>query len=114
MKGQHERTDMNPKYVLYFGIGLVVAGLAIHVGIWWMFHQFEREQARRERQPVLVNVPTTVPEPRLQISPQGDLEEVRRRENEILSTYQWIDREKGIARIPIDRAIELFLERQKK
>jgi hypothetical protein len=110
----HERTDMDPKYVAYFAVVLIVAGLLIHFGLWWMFRQLEREQAQRQRQPVVIQVPNQPPQPRLQINPQGDLEELRRQEAEILSTYQWIDRDKGVVRIPINRAMELFIERQKK
>jgi hypothetical protein len=109
----HESTDMDPKYVLYFAIALTVVGLAIQIGVWWMFRQFERQQAGRE-QPPNVTVTKAPPEPRLQIDPHGDLEELRRQENEILTTYRWVDREKGIARIPVDRAMQVFLERQKK
>ena len=111
---RHERTDLDPKYVLYFAIVLVIAGLLIYVGTKWMFWQFQSQQARQEMQPSVLQVPKPIPEPHLQISPQGDLEELRRQEDEILSTYQWIDRDQGTARIPIDRAMELFLERQKK
>jgi hypothetical protein len=114
MTGQHEKTDMDPKYIVYFAIGLVILGVAIHLGLWWMFYKFEQQQARRDTRPTLADVEKAKPEPRLQINPQGDLEELRRQENEILSTYQWIDREQGTARIPIDRAMQLFLERQKK
>jgi hypothetical protein len=110
----HERTDMDPKYVAYFAVVLIVAGLLIHFGLWWMFRQLEREQAQRQRQPVVIQVPNPPPPPRLQLNPQGDLEELRRQEAEILSTYQWIDRDKGVVRIPINRAMELFIERQKK
>src|SRR5262245_48444805 len=106
IQGSHERTDMNPKYVLYFAVGLVVAGLAIYAGTLWMFRQFEREQAGPQTQPAVVNTQRQVPEPRLQINPQADLEELRRKENEILSTYQWVDRDNGVARIPIDRAMQ--------
>ena len=111
---RHETTDMNPKYIVYFAVGLVLTGLLIQIGIVWMFHLFERQQTSRESRPAVVEAQKPVPQPRLQISPQSDLEELRRQEDEILSTYAWIDREKGTARIPIDRAIELFPERQKK
>ena len=110
---RHETSDMNPKYIVYFAVGLVLVGLVIQIGIAWMFRLLEREQPQRESRPALVEAPKAVPQPRLQINPQGDLEELRRQENEILSTYAWIDRNTGIARIPIDRAIELFPERQK-
>src|SRR5690349_12537693 len=111
-KAGHERTDMNPKYIAYFAVGLVVVGLAIHAGIWWMLRQFERRQASRGPRAAIVNAQTPVPEPRLQISPQEDLEKLRRQENETLSTYQWIDRDRGVARIPIDRAMQLFAEKE--
>jgi hypothetical protein len=111
---RHEQTDLDPKYTLYFAVALVVVGIAIYILIWWMFHLFERREAGREGPPIAVPVAIPVPEPRLQISPEGDLEELRRQEQEILSTYRWIDRDKGTARIPIDRAMQLFLERQKK
>src|SRR5438105_7571025 len=58
----------------------------------WMFSRFEQAQARRENQPKLVESPKRVPEPRLQVSPPDDLQELLRQENQILSTYGWIDR----------------------
>lgn len=111
MNPRHETTDMNPKYVVYFAVALVIAGIAILAGVWWMFHRFEQAQTRRETRPSLIEAPKPTPEPRLQINPQDDLQELLRQENEILSTYGWVDRAKGTARIPIDRAMELFLQK---
>jgi hypothetical protein len=50
------------------------------------------------------------PEPRLQVSPQADMDAMRAREHELLHSYGWVDREKGVARIPIDRAMEIMAE----
>ena len=36
--------------------------------------------------------------------------ELREQEAETLSTYGWVDQEKGIVRIPVDRATELVIE----
>ena len=110
----HEQTDLEPKYIVYFAVGLTLLIAATCVGVWWMFRQFEREHAGRQPAPPPVQVQASIPAPRLQIDPQCDLQELRRQEEKILSTYAWVDREKGIARIPVDRAIQLFLERQKK
>ena len=114
MSRGHETSDMDPKYVAYFALGLVIVGIVIQLAIWWMFRSFEQAQARREVQPTLVEVPKRVPEPRLQVSPQDDLQELLRQENQILNTYGWIDRQRGIVRVPIDRAMELFLEKEKR
>ena len=105
-KHHHETRDLNPVYILYFAVALATLLLAVYGLNWWMFHQLEGEQT--------VPRSESMAGPRLQINPEADLQELRRQETEILSTYRWIDREKGTARIPIDRAMQLFVERQKK
>lgn len=37
------------------------------------------------------------------------LNELRIKEDHALTSYQWIDKEKGIVRLPIDRAMELVV-----
>jgi len=47
-----------------------------------------------------------------QAPPVGEaLKQLRATEDAILTTYGWVDREKGIVRIPIDRAIDLLATR---
>ena len=53
---------------------------------------------------------TTFKEPVLQIHPIVDLNAYRAQEEKLLSSYGWVDKEAGIARIPIDRAIDLISE----
>ncbi|MCW5893586.1 MAG: hypothetical protein KIT14_23975 [bacterium] len=52
------------------------------------------------------------PEPRLQIDPIGDLAALRAREVAQLAGYGWVDRQAGVVRIPIDRAMELLVARR--
>jgi hypothetical protein len=49
--------------------------------------------------------------PRLQLRPPEDLNNFRASEETALKTYGWIDRTAGVVRIPIDRAMDLVLER---
>lgn len=51
------------------------------------------------------------PEPTLQVSPQGDLDRFRREQASAVSGYAWIDRERGLARIPIEDAMRLVAGR---
>src|SRR5437879_6079949 len=48
--------------------------------------------------------------PRLQRNPHPDLEAVRLRERAALEGYRWVDPQRGIAHIPIERAIELMAQ----
>ena len=51
------------------------------------------------------------PEPRLQPNPARDLREMRAAEEQLLHQYAWIDPDKGIVRIPIERAMDLIAQR---
>ena len=112
MTPRHETSDMSPKYVLYFAIGLLVAAIVIHAGVWGLYRVFQTRHAGDDFRPTLVETPqTSPPEPRLQLSPTRDYQAQKQQELEILNGYRWIDREKGTARIPIDRAMEILVER---
>ena len=47
------------------------------------------------------------PEPRLQAQPRLDLKALREGEDQVLTTYAWVDPDRGIARIPIAEAIKI-------
>jgi hypothetical protein len=51
------------------------------------------------------------PAPRLQTNPFEDRAALHADEEQQLSSYGWSDRDTGIVRIPIDRAMELISER---
>ena len=47
------------------------------------------------------------PEPRLQTAPRQDLADMRAKEDEVLGSYGWVDKNAGVVRIPIDAAMKL-------
>jgi hypothetical protein len=49
--------------------------------------------------------------PPLQPNAVQDLQQMRAREDEILGSYGWVDQQNGVTRIPIDRAMDLLLQR---
>jgi hypothetical protein len=51
------------------------------------------------------------PGPLLQRDPEQDMQEMSTEQDAILNNYGWVDKEAGVVRIPIERAIELTLER---
>jgi hypothetical protein len=111
---QHEESDVNIRAIFGFGAALFVVAIVVHLLIWVLFRYFDG----RERLNVPAEYPLAAaqgnrlpPEPRLQENPRQDLSDLRAKEDQILGTYGWVDRNAGVVRIPIDAAMKLVLER---
>ena len=110
----HEGSDVNVRAILGFGAGLLVAAVLIHFMVWLLFLYFSGRETTRDAAdyPLATGQATRVPpEPRLQTTPREDLRALRAREEEILSSYGWVDKTTGVVRIPIDEAMKLTLQR---
>lgn len=107
---RHEHKDINFRGLAKFAIAFIVAGIVIHVLLWFVFAYFRGPEAARAPEPSLaveVEGRRLPPEPRLQTTPVQDLARVRAAEEEMLEGYGWVDRETGTVRIPIERAMDL-------
>jgi hypothetical protein len=51
------------------------------------------------------------PAPQLQTSPHADLIRLERQQRAALTHTEWVDKDKGVARIPIDDAIRVIAKR---
>ena len=110
----HEESDVNIGAILGFGAALIVAAVLIHLLTYVLFRYFESREARRvtpEYPLAAAQANRVPPEPRLQTDPREDLREMREKEDALLESYGWVDKNAGVVRIPIDEAIRLTLER---
>ena len=48
------------------------------------------------------------PEPRIEVAPYEQLQQLRTHEDHILNSYAWVDKSAGTVRVPIDRAIDML------
>jgi hypothetical protein len=108
----YERKDVDVRALFIIAFLLLLSGIAIFIVVALMMHYFEvHEPAVTAGQ---ANIPVTrardFPQPRLLIKPGASLAELRAAEDADLNSYGWVDRNAGIARIPIDRAMQLLLE----
>ena len=112
---QYEHTDIDASIGYRFALWLTVAMLmsaAIVYGTFWFFEgQTRAADAAAQKYPLAVGQEHTPPAPNLQTQPFKDVYLLRRGEAEKLESYGWVDKEGGIARIPIERAMELTIER---
>jgi len=51
------------------------------------------------------------PSPRFQENPQQELLDLRTKQEGLLNGYGWVNKESGIARIPIEDAMKMVVER---
>ena len=109
----HEETDVNVGGVFIFAVGLLVTAVIVHLLVWMLFAFFAGQQTRRaiHQFPLAAGQQErTPPSPRLQVNPREELRELRAGEDAVLNSYGWVDKDNGIARIPIDEAMKLTLE----
>ena len=89
-------------------VGLVVLGV---LGSAAVFHFFVRHQPLGPSASPFEDVRTVPSEPRLQTVAPLELKDYRADQERILKGYGWVDFQAGIVRIPVDRAIDLLLQR---
>jgi len=112
--GGHEPTDVNVRPLAKYAAVLVLT-IAGSMVLMWVLFQFYQGMPVREGGPVspLTAERVPPPRPRLQtMETQGeDLSVNRAAEREALTTYGWVDKKAGIVRIPVQRAMDLAIER---
>jgi hypothetical protein len=87
--------------------------VVVAIIVAWLFHGFERATGGREAGPPGLSASERpgVMEPLLQVSSRADMDALRRRENEWLGSVAWVDEPGGVVRMPIERAMELTVQR---
>jgi hypothetical protein len=109
----HESYEVQLGPVVLFGLGLVIMTGLVLLLAGWLFTAFTARQAARDTppSPLAQSRPARPPEPRLQVVPAQELQQLRADEDAVLHSYGWVDQAAGIVRIPIERALDLIHER---
>jgi len=106
----HEGSDVSTKGIAIFAMilaAIIIGTMIIAAG----FFRFMQNQPayKDERAPEAIDR-AQHEAPLLQTKPAQELAEHRAHEEKILNSYGWINREAGIVRIPIERAMDLRLK----
>src|SRR5579872_1131753 len=126
--GGYEHRDVGVAPILYFLLGLAVAGLVVYFLVDGIYSYLEKRSEAHQAavSPLVANPPKDTrklsadykdylqqnfPSPQLEIDERGQLDQIRIDEAQTLSTYDWVDQKAGTVRIPIDRAMDLIAQR---
>ncbi len=109
----HETKDASVLGIVLTGLGLAI-GAAIALSIVYGIFQYLSTQPVTTAPPnpmAETSVQQFPPAPRVEEHPAVEIQELHAKEDSLLSTYGWTDKAAGVVRIPIDRAIDLELQR---
>lgn len=121
--GGYEHEDLRPRGVIYFMVGLAVVVIVIYFIVLGMYHFLDTYE--KAHQPPMSPMVTpqadtravsegdtqTFPQPRLENDERSEFRKAIEEQDSKLATYNWLDKEKGVVQIPIDRAMDLIVER---
>jgi hypothetical protein len=118
-----ETRDVEARGIFWFVAALLISGVVVSVVLWGMFRFFEGESAvadpedtpvvaeQQRREPPSKDPAARFPQPRLQFNAAEENARHRFAEERILASYGWVDAKAGVARIPIERAMDLVAQR---
>jgi len=121
--GSYERQDLSPRGIFHFLVGLSLLIVVIYFivyGIYGFLDKVNKENQATMSPMVAPQADTRAvgpsniqafPEPRLEESERTELRTFVENEDSKLATYNWVDKDKGIVQIPIERAMDLVVER---
>jgi hypothetical protein len=125
---EFEREDLGTRGVFMFMAGLVVSGIVIYfiiVGMYSFLDKYERSQMVTASPLVTTkgSMSRVVTQedmdkkfkdngaPMLETNERGQLRDFLMNEEVQLNSYGWVDEKAGVAHIPIDRAMDLLVQR---
>ncbi len=108
----HETRDVDARRVLLTGtaiLGLIALALvvsALVLSAWRLLSPSPGKNPETFTEPG-----APYPPPALQRDPHADLLKLRAREDSVLTGYGWVNRDSGVVRIPVARAMEILVAR---
>jgi hypothetical protein len=108
----YEKSDASPRGLVYFAAIMAVILAAASLSLIWLFNHFQKaENPGSFVAAPFASARPLPPPPRIQPNPGADMQTYFQSQQNLLNTYGWIDRQNGIVRLPIGRAMELTLQR---
>lgn len=115
VNGGHEDNVVRMSTTVKLTIASIAIVALVQTGLWgglkWAREQREKQVSTAIFPGREAIQPEQFPEPRLEVRYDEEIAKVRAEEEALIGHYTWVDRKAGIARIPVDRALEILAER---
>lgn len=105
----YETRDVNTGAVIGFLVFLAVVLGLVQLGAKALFRHYSISEQQPAPASTFFDARQIPVEPDLQVNPRADLLKAYAPQQRELETYAWEDRQSGMVRIPIERAMDLLL-----
>ena len=111
----YEHTDIEPavgyRFALWLGMSMLLSGALVYGVFAFLGSRAAEQDAAARTFPLAQGVNQDPPAPRLQTQPFKDIYQLKTEQRGVLTSYGWVNQASGVVHIPIDRAMELTLQR---
>jgi hypothetical protein len=107
----YEVADANIRQVVIAGIGLAVATAIACFAMYFLFNLLKKSGGPAQAVNPMAPASTLPPEPRVEDKPWMQRQNLLPKEDRVLNTYGWTNKGAGLVRIPIDKAMDLIVQR---
>src|ERR1700712_4380966 len=107
----HEVHDANARPIVVAGLMLAVGAAIVFGIVFLLFHQFSPKPSADGVNPMAGGAGLNPAVPRIEEHPSETYPGLRAHEDQVLGSYGWVDKKAGVVRVPIDRAMEMTLQR---
>ncbi len=102
----HEQSEVSVRLIVVSLAFLAVATAIVFVLVIGIFRYFYSSYSTAES--IKLSQPVIPPEPRIEVAPYEQLQQLRVKEDHILNSYAYVDKASGVVRVPIDKAIDML------
>jgi len=99
----HEQSEVSVRLIVVSLAFLAVATLVILLLVVGIFRYFYDVDKTGETQKAVIP-----PEPRIEVAPYEQYQKLREQEDHIQTTYAYVDKDGGVVRVPISKAIDML------
>ncbi len=102
----HEQSEVSVRLIVVSLAFLAVSTFVILLMVVGIFRYFYDTNSTAEA--TRLSQPVVPPEPRIEVAPYEQLQQLRIKEDHILNSYAYVDKQGGVVRVPITQAIDML------
>lgn len=106
---RYEHHGIDLRVLLFIACGIIVLAVAINTSLYALYRSSLKHKPETVTE--VQSQFTKPPEPRLQPDAAADLAGERESQQQRIDSYGWIDHSQRMAHVPIERAMDLMIEK---